>query len=144
MKSLMLLCAAGAAMLAGCASVAPADQSQVLANVKTQVVKACAVATPTLVSLEAMSPQMTTSQVADLDKASQVIGQACSATSINIASVQDFVNVAIPAAIRVISASSLSEQDKTTAEIALTAASVAVSAALVQYAPAAVASSPSA
>lgn len=146
MKALMLLCAAGVAMLAGCASTAPADQSQVIANVKTQVVKACAVATPTLASLEAMRPQMTADQAADLDKASQVIGQVCSATSINIASVQDLVNVAVPAAIKIIAASPMKDADKTTAEIALTAASVAVSAALAQYAPVApvAASSPGA
>lgn len=145
MKSLMLLAAAGAAMLAGCAS-APADQVQVLANVKTQVVKACAVAMPTLASLEAMKPQMTADQAANLDKASGIVSQVCATTSLNIASVQDLVNVAVPAAIKVISASNLSDQDKMTAEIALTAASVAVSAALAQYAPAVAvpASSPSA
>lgn len=139
--------AAGALALAlsACAS-APADQAQVLANVKTQVTKACLVATPTIASLEAMKPQMTVAQAADLDKAAGIVSQACSMASLNIASVQDLVNVAVPAAIKVISASNLSEQDKTTAEIALTAASVAVSAALAQYAPAVAvpASSPSA
>ncbi|WP_446333583.1 hypothetical protein [Burkholderia pseudomallei] len=137
MKSLMLLAACVVALaLSACAS-APADQAQVLTNVKTQVVKACAVATPTLASLEAMKPQMTADQAADLDKAAGIVSQTCAMASLNIASVQDLVNVAVPAAIKVIAASSMSDSDKTTAEIALTTASVAISVALAQYAPAA-------
>lgn len=133
----MLLLAAGVVTLAlsACAS-APASQTQVLANVKTQVVKACAVATPTIASLEAMRPQMTATQAADLDKASLIVGNACSASSVSIASAQDLVNVAVPAAIKVIGASSMPEQDKTTAQIALTAAAVAISAELAEYVPA--------
>jgi hypothetical protein len=50
--------------------------------------------------------------------------------------VQDLVNVAVPAAIKIVAASPMKDADKTTVEIALTAASVAVSAALAEYAPA--------
>lgn len=137
MKS--LLCAAFAAIcvaFAGCASTASQTPAEVLANVEVQVKKACAVANPTLLSLQAMSAQMTVDQVADLTKASAIITEVCSASVPPIASVQGLVNVAVPAAIRIIAASPMKDADKTTAEIALTAASVAVSAALAQYSPA--------
>jgi hypothetical protein len=138
MKKIMLLVAAGVAMLAGCASTGSQTPPQVVANIHVQVVKACAVAQPTVLSLQAMAPQMTADQQADLAKASSVVTQVCSAPAPAINSVQDFVNVAVPAAIKVIGASSMNDQDKVTAQIALAAASVAVSAALAQYAPAAI------
>lgn len=139
MKKLMLLCAAGVAMLAGCASQPAANQSadQIAANVHTQVVKACAVVVPTLASLDAMKPQMTADQAVDLAKAEAIVTPICSAQSAPITSVAQLVNVGFPLAIKIVAASPLKDQDKTTAEIALTAASIAVSAALAQYAPAA-------
>lgn len=127
--------------LSACASTGTTQTpAQILANFHVQVVKACAVAQPTLLSLQAMSAQLTTDQQADLAKASEVITMVCSAPTPAITSVQDLVNVAVPAAIKIIAASSMKDADKTTAEIALTAASIAVSAALAQYvtAPAAV------
>lgn len=136
MKKLMLLAASLVALVSGCASTGAQSPAEVLANVHVQVAKACAVAKPTLLSLQAMSVQMTADQVAELAKASSIVSEVCSASVPPIASVQDLVNVAVPAAIRIIAASPMKDADKTTAEIALTAASVAVSAALAQYAPA--------
>jgi hypothetical protein len=135
MKKIMLLAAAGIlALVSGCASTGSQSPAQVLANVQMQVTKACAVANPTLLSLQAMSSQMTVAQSADLAKASAIVAEVCSAKAPAINSVQDLVNVAVPAAIRIIAASPMNDADKTTAEIALTAASVAVSAALAEYA----------
>jgi hypothetical protein len=124
--------------LSACVSTGTQTQTpaQVLANVHTQAVKLCAIATPTLASLEAMKPQMTPVMAADLDKASPIVASACSASAAPVASVQDLVNVAVPAAIKIIAASPMKDADKTAVEIALTAASVGVSAALAQYAPA--------
>jgi hypothetical protein len=120
--------------LSACATPATTQTpAQILANFHTQVTKACAVAQPTLLSLQAMSSQLTVAQQADLAKASEVITTVCSAPTPAITSVQDLVNVAVPAAIKIIAASPMKDADKTTAEIALTAASIAVSAALAQY-----------
>lgn len=136
MRKFMLLAAGLVALVSGCASTASQTPADVLANVHMQVTKACTVAKPTLLSLQAMSAQMTADQVADLAKASSIVTEVCSASVPPIASVQDLVNVAVPAAIKIIAASPLNDADKTTAEIALTAASVAVSAALAEYVPA--------
>lgn len=136
MKKLMLLAAGLVALVSGCATTGSQTPAEVLANVQAQVTKACAVANPTLLSLQAMATQMTADQAADLVKASTIVTEVCSTKAPAINSVQDLVNVAVPAAIRIIAASPMKDADKTTAEIALTAASVAVSAALAQYAPA--------
>jgi hypothetical protein len=136
MKKIMLLAAGLVALVSGCATTGSQTPAEVLANIQVQVTKACAVANPTLLSLQAMSTQMTADQAADLVKASTIVTEVCSAKAPAINSVQDLVNVAVPAAIRIIAASPMKDADKTTAEIALTAASVAVSAALAQYAPA--------
>jgi hypothetical protein len=132
----MLLAAGLVALVAGCATTGSQTPAEVPANVQTQVTKACAVANPTLLSLQAMATQMTADQAADLVKASTIVTEVCSAKAPEINSMQDLVNFAVPAAIRIISASPMKDADKTTAEIALTAASVAVSAALAQYSPA--------
>lgn len=129
--------------LSACASTgATQTPAQILANFQTQVTKACAVASPTLLSLQAMSSQLTVGQQTDLAKASEVVTAVCSAPAPAINSVQDFVNVAVPAAIKIIAASPMKDADKTTAEIALTAASIAVSAALAQYVTAPAVASP--
>jgi len=139
MKSIYIAAIAAVCVaFSGCASTGSTQTpAQILANVQAQVAKACAVANPTLLSLQAMSAQMTAEQVADLNKASGIVTEVCSTPAPVINSVQDFVNVAVPAAIKIIAASSMKDADKTSAEIALTAASIAVSAALAQYAPAA-------
>jgi hypothetical protein len=134
------LCLAAFAALcvafAGCASQPSQTPAQIAANVHTQVVKACAVIQPTLLSLTAMQAQLPADVQADLGKAQPIVASVCSAPAVQIASAQDLVNVAVPLAIKIISASPMKDADKTTAEIALTAASVALSAALAQYAPA--------
>lgn len=146
MKAVFIAAAAAVCVaFSGCASTGTTQTpAQILANFQTQVTKACAVANPTLLSLQAMSAQLTVDQQADLAKASAVVSTVCSAPAPAINSVQDFVNVAVPAAIKIIAASPMKDADKTTAEIALTAASIAVSAALAQYvtAPAVPASAP--
>lgn len=130
----VVLACAVTSFLSACASPGTTQTpAQILASFQTQVTKACAVAQPTLLSLQAMSAQLTVEQQADLARASKVITMVCSAPTPAITSVQDLVNVAVPAAIKIIAASSMKDADKTTAEIALTAASIAVSAALAQY-----------
>lgn len=138
MKKLMPLAAGIVAsiLFAGCASTGSQSADQIAANLNAQVAKACAVATPTLASLSAMSVQMTADQQADLVQASTIVTAVCSAQSAPVTSVAQLVNVAFPLAIKIVAASPLKDQDKSTAEIALTAASIAVSAALSQYAPA--------
>lgn len=137
MKKMLLLAAGVAASLAfaGCASTGSQSPTQVAADVHAQVVKACAVIQPTMASLAAMQAQLPADVQADMAKAQPIISAVCSAPAIQIASVQDLVNVAFPLAIKIVAASPMTDADKTTAEIALTAANVAVSAALAQYAP---------
>jgi hypothetical protein len=125
-----------ASVLTACASAPSQSAAQVAADIHTQVVKACAVIQPTMASLSAMQAQLPADVQADLGKAQPIVSAVCSAPAVQVASVQDLVNVAFPAAIKIVAASPMKDADKTTAEIALTAASVAVSAALAQYAPA--------
>ena len=137
MKKMLLLAAGVAASLAfaGCASTGSQSPAQVAADVHIQIVKACAVIQPTMASLAAMQAQLPADVQADMAKAQPIISAVCSAPAIQIASVQDLVNVAFPLAIKIVASSPMKDADKTTAEIALTAANVAVSAALAQYAP---------
>ena len=137
MKKMLLLAAGVAASLAfaGCASTGSQSPTQVAADVHAQVVKACAVIQPTMASLAAMQAQLPADVLADMAKAQPIVSAVCSVPAVQIASVQDLVNVAFPAAIKIVAASPMKDADKATAEIALTAANVAVSAALVQYAP---------
>jgi hypothetical protein len=136
MRKFMLLAAGLVALVSGCASTGSQSPAQVAAEVHTQVVKACSVIQPTLASLNAMQAQLPADVQADLGKAQPIVASVCSAPAVQVTSVQDLVNVAFPAAIKIVAASPMKDADKTTAEIALTAASVAVSAALAQYAPA--------
>uniref|UniRef100_UPI0006655E74 hypothetical protein n=2 Tax=Burkholderia multivorans TaxID=87883 RepID=UPI0006655E74 len=136
MKKMLLAAGIAASILfAGCASTGSQSPAQVAAAIQVQVTKACAVIQPTMLSLEAMQAQLPADAQADLAKAQPIIAAVCTVPAVQITSVRDFVNVAFPSAIKIVAASPLNEQDKTTAEIALTAASVAVSAALAQYAP---------
>lgn len=139
MKKMLLLAAGVAASFAfsGCASTGSQSPAQVAADVHTKVAKACAVIQPTMASLAAMQAQLPADVQADMAKAQPIISVVCSAPAIQIASIQDLVNVAFPLAIKIVAASPMKDADKTTAEIALTAANVAVSAALAQYVPAA-------
>ncbi len=126
--------------LSACASTGSTQTpAQVAAAVQAQISKACAVASPTLASLQAMSSQMTVDQQAALNKISAGAAELCTSNgAINTSSINAFVQTAMPAAIQAISQSSLSAQDKTTVEIGLLAFQTALSAALAQYAAPAV------
>lgn len=134
-----MLLAAGlfaSVVFTGCASTGSQTPDQIAANLHTQVVKACAVASPTITSLSAMSAQLSAEQQADLAQASTIVTAVCSAQSAPITSVAQLINVGFPLAIKIVAGSPMDAQAKTATEIGLTAASVAVSAALAQYAPA--------
>lgn len=140
MRSLMLL-AAGSALLALSACTTepalPNTPAQLLANVRTDALKVCAVATPFLSSMTAMKSQLSTDAQADLAVASDKVGDSCkkidgTTSAISIASI---VNDGVPALIKVIDASSLDKNAKTAAELSLTGAQVALSLALAQYMP---------
>lgn len=127
MKLFKLAAFAAVILLAGCATTGqPPDLA-------AQVKKACAVAQPTVASLQALSADMTNTQQADLGQASFVIDHVCTATVPALPqNLTQFVQTAFPLVIKIVAGSSLDQQTKTTTVIALTAAQVAVSAAMTQ------------
>ncbi|TAM25990.1 MAG: hypothetical protein EPN46_01015 [Candidimonas sp.] len=127
MKLLKLAAFAAVILLAGCATT---SQPPVLA---AQVKKACAVAQPTVASLQALSADMTNTQQADLGQASFVIDHVCTATVPALPqNLTQFVQTAFPLVIKIVAGSSLDQQTKRTTVIALTVAQAAVSAAMAQ------------
>ncbi len=133
MKRFALAAAAVCLFLSGCATTGIQTPAEIAANVAIQVKKACAVAQPTLASLQVMQSQLTADQQADVAKAASIVTEVCSA-SLPAApqSVSDLVQTAFPLVIKLIDASPMAAQDKTTVIVALTAAQIAVSAALAQ------------
>lgn len=133
MKRIALAAAAVCLFLSGCAGQVAQTPAQVSANLVTQVHKACAVAQPTLASLQLMQSQLTVAQQADVAKAAAIVTEVCTSTVPAVpASVSEMVQTAFPLVLKLVDASPMSAQDKTTAFVALTAAQIAVSAALAQ------------
>ena len=136
MKALFIAASAALCVaFSGCVSSGTQTPDQVAANLHVQVTKACAVAQPTLASVSAMQSQLAPAQQTDLATASKIINSTCAANAaLTTANAVALTQIAFPAVIGIVDASSMPQQDKITTEIALTAASVAVSAALAQYA----------
>jgi len=102
-------------LFAGCASTAPQTPAQTLAAIHQQVSIACAAAGPSLTSIKALEPGLTVSA---------------------------FANTAIPTALKLVNASSLSQDDKTLIAIGVIAMQAALNTALAQYNAAQPASAP--
>lgn len=133
MKRIVLAAIAVCLFLSGCSTTGTQTPAEIAANVAVQVKKACAVAQPTLASLQMMQSQLTADQQADVAKAETIVTGICSATvPVAPQSVAELVQTAFPLVIKLIDASPMAAQDKTTAIVALTAAQIAVSAALAQ------------
>jgi hypothetical protein len=144
MKALFIAALAAACVaFAGCASTgtAPAQTpAQVLATVHTDVSKACLVAQSSMASVVAMQSQLPTDQQAVIGHVNSGLNDFCALhDSVSVANVQDFTKTAIPAAIKLVSASSLDQTKKLDIQIALIAFQAALNSALLQFAPAAVA-----
>ncbi len=122
---LMPLIAAGvvaSVVLAGCGSAPTVQQTpaQVLAAVHAGVSNACTVAGPTLDSMKIEEPGLTPDQAVIFDKIYSDTKAFCDARgTISVASVQEFANTAIPATLKVVNASPLSQSDKSLAAMML-------------------------
>lgn len=86
MKRIVLAAVAVCLILSGCATTGQTP-AQVSANLITQVHKACAVAQPTLASLQLMQSQLTAPQQADVAKAATIVTEVCTSTEIGRAHV---------------------------------------------------------
>jgi hypothetical protein len=132
MKRLSMLLAAGFAtlVLVACGAV----PTQTAAAVQVQIGKACAVAVPTLADLQAMQAPSTSTTPTAIDKMASDTQFVCAASAtVDTTSLSDLVQTAIPAAIQVVTASSLPQDKKTAIQIGLLAFQTALSAALAQY-----------
>lgn len=135
MKRLALLAAVAAALLlSACASTGTVKTpAEIQANLAVQMQKACAVAQPTIASMQSMQSQLTVDQQADLAKAAEVAAHVCTANLPPAPqTIAEFVQAAFPVVIKIVDASPLLPQDKALASIALTAAQIGLSAALAQ------------
>lgn len=136
-RNLMLLAAGFVALaLTACGSAPTANQSpaQLLATIHAQVGIACSAAGPSLDSIKALEPGLTADQAAIVDKVYADTKAFCAVhDSVSIASVQDFANTAIPAGLKLVNASSLSQDDKTLVAISAIAFQAALNTAIAQY-----------
>ncbi|NPT59130.1 hypothetical protein [Paraburkholderia elongata] len=144
MKALFIAATAAICVaFAGCASTVPATNqtpTQILAVVHTDVSKACIVAQGSMASVVAMQSQLPADQQDVIGQVDKGLNDFCALhDSVSIASVTDFTKTAIPAAIKLVSASSLDQTKKIDIQIALIAFQAALNSALLQFAPAAVA-----
>lgn len=135
-----VLMSLGALLMAACAApttttlvaATPVDPATALANLKTVVAQKCVIAQPFLTSMMAMQSQLSPQAITDLTLAQSKLAPVCilatqSTAPLTVADVQNLVDTGIPKLISVVDASSLSKQDKTAAELALTAAELAIS-----------------
>jgi len=130
-------------LFAGCTSTAPQTPAQTLVAVHQQVSIACAAAGPSLTSIKALEPGLTADQAAIVDKVYTDATAFCAAhDSVSVASVSAFANTAIPTALKLVNASSLSQDDKTLIAIGVIAMQAALNTALAQYNAAQPASAP--
>ena len=150
-RNLMLLAAGFVALaLSACGSAPAVNQSpaQILATIHAQVGIACSAAGPSLDSIKSLESGLTADQAAIVDKVYADTKTFCAVLdSVSIASIQDFANTAIPAGLKLVNASSLSQDDKTLVAISAIAFQAALNTAIAQYnaaQPAAVATGASA
>jgi hypothetical protein len=141
MKRFAIMAALAAAfLLSACVTTGTTttvDPAAAAAKLVTQVKKACAVVQPTILSLQAQTAILTADQIADLDTASALADKVCTAaasadSTVEVASVSDFLTAAFPVVIKVVNAAPIDTASKTTASAALTVAQIALSAVLAQ------------
>lgn len=133
-------------VLSACASgpVTQASAAAAIANLQTQTAKQCVVIQPLLASMIVMN-QSNAAAVDDLNIASSTIGKVCAAVApssgapatFSLSDIQTAVNAGVPALLKVVAASSLSPDQKTAAQLAITAAQLAISEALSNVTPSA-------
>lgn len=127
--------------LSACSTVPATNQTpaQVLATVHTDVSKACVIAQGSMASVVAMQSGLPADQQDVIGQVNKGVNDFCALhDSVSVASVQDFATTAIPAAIKLVSASSLDQTKKLDIQIAMIAFQAALNSALIQFAPAAV------
>ncbi|SOE82093.1 hypothetical protein SAMN05446927_5404 [Caballeronia arationis] len=135
MKKFVLLCVASivALVLAACGSVSVQSPTQIASAVQSQVVKACAVVQPTLLSVQAMTVA-DSSQQAVLAQLVKDNAAVCSGgATIDTTTVASLINTSIPAAIQVVTLLPIDPAAKTGVQIGLIAFQTALSAAVAQY-----------
>lgn len=130
-KSIMLLVAMvfAALALAGCAVPTPAPKD--MQAVQAQIVKACAIVQPTLVSVQALAT--TPEDQAKMAEIVQINGAACSASTLDITNLHAVADKAVPYALDLIKRSKLSDADKQRLQTELMILQIAVSTAIAQY-----------
>jgi len=149
-KLAVVLAGLAALALSACGSAPAVNQSpaQMLAAVHSQVGIACASVGPSLASIKSLESGLTADQAAIVDKVYADTTAFCAVhDTVSVASVQAFANTAIPATLKLVNASSLSQDDKTLIAIGVIALQAALNAAVAQYnaaQPAAVATGASA
>jgi hypothetical protein len=134
MIAVVLACLVTSLLSACAAPGTPQTAAQLLATVHADITNACNVAGPSLDSIKSMEPGLTSDQAAIVDKVYTDVTAFCSARStISVASITDFANTAIPAGLKLVNASSLSQDDKTLIAIGVVALQASLNAALAQY-----------
>lgn len=141
MKKLLTLLAAGlvASVLSACNTAPVANQTpaQILSTVHADVSKACVVAQGSMSSVVAMQSQLPADQQDIIGQVDKGLNDFCALhDSVSVANVQDFTKTAIPAAIKLVSMSSLDSTKKLDIQIALIAFQAALNSALLQFVPA--------
>lgn len=122
--------------LSACNSAAITNQTpaQLIATIHTDVTNACNVVQPSLNSMKTMEGGLTADQIVIVDKVYSDVTTFCSSRStISVASVADFANTAIPAGLKLVNASSLTQSDKTLIAIAVMVLQGALNSAVTQY-----------
>jgi hypothetical protein len=137
-RNLMLLAAGVAAsmLFTGCASTGAANQTpaQLLAEIHSQVSIACTAAGPSLTSIKSLEPGLTPDQAAVVDQVYTYTTAFCAAhETVSVASITAFANTAIPAGLKLVNGSSMSQDDKTLIAIGAIALQTALNTAVAQY-----------
>jgi hypothetical protein len=135
MKRFSMLLAAGfvALALAACGSTPVQQPAQIAAQVKDQVVKACAVVQPTLLSLQALTAADPAKQALFAEIVKDNAAVCAGSATIDTASITSLINSSIPAAIQGVALLPIDPATKTGIQIGLIAFQTALSAAVAQY-----------
>jgi hypothetical protein len=89
---------------------------------------------PSLTSIKALEPGLTADQAAIVDQVYTYTDAFCAAhETVSVASIQAFANTAIPAGIKLVNGSSLSQDNKTLIAIGAIALQTALNTAVAQY-----------
>lgn len=135
MKRFSMLLAAGfvALALAACGSTSVQQPAQIAAQVQAQVVKACAVVRPTLLSLQALTSADPAKQALFAEIVKDNTAVCAGSATIDTASVTSLINSSIPTAIQGVALLPIDPATKTGIQISLIAFQTALSAAIAQY-----------